>query len=273
MRFGATCRRRTGLCSSMTIWPHLGPDLGFLQDSGYAVIRFALAGGGEVTADGDPDFLGQRGPLVVEPSRIVMRTCAAPKEFLPAPVPTTVRRRVARRRTPRRGDAAIDLALVLDTGVGPLVLSRTAWQRVVAALRRSARARRPRPSNAAGRRAARRDLADPDPRDLVDHPEVRARRISRPGPRRIPAPASSWPARAGWSRCRTSRPGRHEPGSDDGVHATVRRGSARARQGPEQRGLPGADRADPRRHHRRRFGRTCRVCASICARRSPRSTA
>ena len=58
MRFGATCARGTGLCSSMTFWPHLGADLGFLQDAGYAVIRFALCGGGEVTADGDPDFLG-----------------------------------------------------------------------------------------------------------------------------------------------------------------------------------------------------------------------
>ena len=45
MRFGETCARGTGLCSSMTIRHHLGPDLGFLQDSGYAVIRFSLAAG------------------------------------------------------------------------------------------------------------------------------------------------------------------------------------------------------------------------------------
>ena len=112
----------------MTFWPHLGADLGFLQDSGYAVIRFALAGGGEVTADGDPDFLGQRGPLVVEPSRIVMRTCAAPNEFLPAPMPTTAVTCCKEPDAEAPGvTTGIDLALVLDTGVGPMVLSRSAW--------------------------------------------------------------------------------------------------------------------------------------------------
>ena len=41
-RFGAPCtRRRTGFCSSMTFWPHLGADDGFLEDAGYAVIRFS----------------------------------------------------------------------------------------------------------------------------------------------------------------------------------------------------------------------------------------
>jgi hypothetical protein len=132
MRFGATCPDGTGLCSSMTIWPHLGPDLGFLQDSGFAVIRFALAGGGEVTAEGDPDFLGQRGPLVVAPSRIVMRTCAVPNDFSPAtaptPVPACCKETDAESATMKSG---IDLALVLDTGVGPLVLSEDAWARIL----------------------------------------------------------------------------------------------------------------------------------------------
>ena len=135
MRFGETCARGTGFCSSMTIWPHLGPDLGFLQDSGYAVIRFSLAGGGEVTADGDPDFLGQRGPLVVEPSRIVMRTCAAPKEFLPAPMPTTAVTCCKETDAEAPGvKTGIELAMVLDTGVGPMVLSKSAWERVKATL-------------------------------------------------------------------------------------------------------------------------------------------
>src|SRR5215471_14600345 len=80
-RFGATCP--SGLCSSMTFWPHLGPDLGFLEDSGYAVLRFSLFGGGEVTADGDPDFLGQRAPLVLPPTRIELRTCMWPDNFAP----------------------------------------------------------------------------------------------------------------------------------------------------------------------------------------------
>ena len=236
----------------MTIWPHLGPDLGFLQDSGYAVIRFALAGGGEVTAEGDPDFLGQRGPLVVEPSRIVMRTCAAPKEFLPAPMPTTAVTCCKEPDAEAPGvKTGIDLAMVLDTGVGPMVLSRTAWLRVVAALVASGpdgRARRD-----AGRRAARRDLADPDPGHLVDHPEVRARRsrdraghgsrpLRRAGPR-APAGAGVVPDR---------------PGRDDQVQtmACTQPCDADPRE-PDKAQNSAAylevTRADPGRHHPRRL--------------------
>jgi hypothetical protein len=132
MRFGALCADGMNLCSSMTIWPHLGPDLGFLQDAGYAVIRFALAGGGEVTADGDPDFLGQRGPLVVAPSRIVFRTCAVPKDFAPMPLPTPIVTCCKETDAEAPGTkTGIDLAMVLDTGVGPMILSNTAWLRIV----------------------------------------------------------------------------------------------------------------------------------------------
>ena len=106
----------------MTFWGHHGADLGYLQDSGYAVLRFSLAGGGEVTAEGDPDFFGQRGPLVLAPTRIVLRTCAVPADFSPE---------MPRETCCREPDAArlatgVDLALLLDTGVGPLVLSRAA---------------------------------------------------------------------------------------------------------------------------------------------------
>ena len=41
--FGAACANN-GLCSSVTFWSHLGPDLGFLEDSGYAVLRFTAFG-------------------------------------------------------------------------------------------------------------------------------------------------------------------------------------------------------------------------------------
>ena len=132
-RIGETCLGATGLCSSMTIWNHLGPDLGFLEDAGYAVVRFSLAGGGETTAEGDPDFLGERGPLVLAASRIVLRTCAVPREFNPDPVITPI---VACCK-PQDAEAmktGVDLALVLDTGVGPLVLSQAAWARVKARL-------------------------------------------------------------------------------------------------------------------------------------------
>jgi hypothetical protein len=139
MRFGATptagetCLGSTGLCSSMTFFSHQGADLGFLEDAGYAVLRFGLAGGGETTAKGDPDFLGQRGPLVLAPSRIVLRTCAAPNDFAPDLTeisPTACCKELAAEAM----KTGVDLALVLDTGVGPMVLSASAWTRLKAAL-------------------------------------------------------------------------------------------------------------------------------------------
>jgi hypothetical protein len=131
MRFGAACTSASGRCSSMTIWGHLGADLGFLEDAGYAVIRFALYGGGEVTAEGDPDFTGQRGPLVLPPTRIVFRTCAVPADFAPdLPLETMC----CREADALQRATGVDLALMLDTGVGPLVLSASAWGRVKAKL-------------------------------------------------------------------------------------------------------------------------------------------
>jgi len=132
MRFGAACTGTPNMrCSSMTFWGHLGADLGFLEDAGYAVIRFALYGGGEVTAEGDPDFLGQRGPLVVPPTRIVFRTCAAPVDFAPdLPLETMC----CKEADALQRSSGVDLALALDTGVGPLVLSASSWTRVKAKL-------------------------------------------------------------------------------------------------------------------------------------------
>ena len=60
LRFGAACGTNgMDQCSTMTFWNHLGADIGFLEDAGYAVIRYSLYGGGETTAKGDPDFLGR----------------------------------------------------------------------------------------------------------------------------------------------------------------------------------------------------------------------
>ena len=67
----------------MTFWNHLGEDESLLEDAGYAVVFFTAFGGGEITADGDPDFLGLRGPLTVPPTRVVLRTCAVPDAFSP----------------------------------------------------------------------------------------------------------------------------------------------------------------------------------------------
>jgi len=130
LRFGATCG--TSVCSSMTFWNHLGPDLGFLEDSGYAVLRFSLYGGGEITAEGDPDFLGQRGPLTESPTRIVLRGCVAPKAFMPDL--STMADKCCTATDAQNQASGVDLALTLYTGVGPLVLSQSAWDRVTAEL-------------------------------------------------------------------------------------------------------------------------------------------
>jgi len=131
-RLGATCidelTKLTKICSSMTFWAHLGPDLGFLEDAGYAVIRFSPFGGGETTAQGDADFLGERGPLVLAPTRIVLRACAAPTPFTPD-LPTDM---CCKNADAARLATGADLALVLDTGVGPMVLGQSAWTRVKA---------------------------------------------------------------------------------------------------------------------------------------------
>jgi hypothetical protein len=117
-------------CSSVTFWPHQGASEAFLEDAGYAVLRFSPFGGGETTASSPPDFLGLEAPVTLPPTRVVLRACAAPRVFA---------RTEAREACCARGDeitraSGIDLALLLATGVGPMVLSQSAWTRIAATL-------------------------------------------------------------------------------------------------------------------------------------------
>jgi|GEM_PF-1207117 len=137
-RFGALCPHGgAGLCPSMTFWNHLGEDASLLEDAGYAVVNFTAFGGGEITAEGNPDFLGLRGPLDVPPTRVVLRACALPDAF--SPVTGSAKLSPALLANCKNGQDAsnqasgVDLSLMIDTGVGPLVLSASAWTRVVAA--------------------------------------------------------------------------------------------------------------------------------------------
>ncbi|HEY6475831.1 MAG TPA: hypothetical protein VI456_04565 [Polyangia bacterium] len=134
-RFGELCAPGgSALCSSMTFWSHLAEDASLLEDAGYAVVNFTPFGGGEVTADGDPDFLGLRGPLTVPATRVVLRACALPDPF--TPVAGSPRLSIAGCNTAQdvlTQKSGVDLSLMIDTGVGPLVLAASAWQRVVAA--------------------------------------------------------------------------------------------------------------------------------------------
>jgi hypothetical protein len=149
-RFGALCADGVSTtCSWMTFWPDLGADDSFLEDAGYAVLNFTLFGGGEVTANGDADFLGLRGPLQIPATRVVLRACAAPSAFLPsdatpgvAPSPAccTAADAIAL-------SSGVDLSLLVDTGVGPLVLSQSAWTKVAAAALASSGAAPPAPTS------------------------------------------------------------------------------------------------------------------------------
>ena len=121
----------------MTFWGHLNEDASLLEDAGYAVVNFTPFGGGEITADGDPDFLGLRGPLDVPATRVVLRACALPDAF--SPITGSSKLSAASVANCKNGQDAldqasgVDLSLMIDTGVGPLVLSASAWTRVVAA--------------------------------------------------------------------------------------------------------------------------------------------
>ena len=113
---------------SMTFWPYQRADDGFLEDVGYAVLHFTPFGGGELTGNGPKDLLGLRGPINVPATRVVFRGCVTPAPFDPSdPV---------REACCHRGDEVtnalngVPLSLMLSTGAGPLVLSRSAWDRV-----------------------------------------------------------------------------------------------------------------------------------------------
>lgn len=130
VRLGGPCPAgaSTPTCPSMTLWPRQAANEGFLEDAGYAVLRFTLFGGGEVTASGDPDLFGARAPLQLPPTRAVLRACAAPRAFSP----TEPRELCCARGDEVSLSTGVDLSLLLATGVGPLVLSASAWDRLEA---------------------------------------------------------------------------------------------------------------------------------------------
>lgn len=100
----------------------------FLAAAGYAVLRSKRRGGGELEARAPSDGIGPRGPYQYPPTQLVLRACAAPAPFSrEAPLPATCCPGEERRLA-----SGTDLALVIGTGVGPLVLGRSAWQRVSA---------------------------------------------------------------------------------------------------------------------------------------------
>ncbi|HEX2657135.1 MAG TPA: hypothetical protein VHU40_02640 [Polyangia bacterium] len=96
----------------------------------YSVLHFNLLGGGELTAVSEPDFLGLTGPVEYAASRVLLRACAVPPAADPVTDPQPL---CCTRSDANRLAAGTNLALVVATGVGPLVLSESAWTRVAAA--------------------------------------------------------------------------------------------------------------------------------------------
>jgi hypothetical protein len=97
----------------------------FLSATGHAVLRVDRKGGGELEARGLPDWLGLRGPHQYPSSSIVLRACVAPDAFSREATPPHCCRGDERTFT-----TGTDMALVLGTGTGPLVLARAAWERL-----------------------------------------------------------------------------------------------------------------------------------------------
>ncbi len=115
---------------AMTLWARLGPSDGFLDAGGFAVLHFSLFGGAELTAESRPDFLGLTGPVEIPSTRVVLRTCAVPDVFDPN---TPEQARCCKRGDEVALATGANLALMVATGVGPLVLSQAAWNRIATA--------------------------------------------------------------------------------------------------------------------------------------------
>ena len=158
------------------------PTSGSCEDSGYAVLRFSLSGGGEVTAEGDPGL---------------PRTARAAGAGADA-------HRAAQLRGAGRFLARHAARDMCCTGAGRRPAGDGRRSRAAARHRcRAARAQqrrvgrasrpgcRPNPCADRSRRLADRDLAETDRRHLVDHSAVRAGRPGNGRRRPIRAPASS----------------------------------------------------------------------------------
>jgi hypothetical protein len=115
---------------AVTFWRYQATGDGFLAAAGYAVLHLPRRGGGQLDALDPPDGFGQRAPHRFPSSRLLVRACAAPARFArDAALP-----RQCCVEDEGRLSSGADLSLVLATGIGPVVLGRSAWQRVVARL-------------------------------------------------------------------------------------------------------------------------------------------
>jgi hypothetical protein len=114
----------------LVIWPEQQATDGFLSAAGYAVLHVERRGGGELESKAPREGLGPAGPYQYPPSLLVLRACGAAAPFdraqsLPPRCCADDLRTLS---------TGADLSLLLGTGVGRVVLSRSAWNRVATRL-------------------------------------------------------------------------------------------------------------------------------------------
>jgi hypothetical protein len=110
----------------LLLWSEQRATDQFLSENGYAVMRIARRGGGELEALAPRDGLGPRGPFQYPPSMLVVRACGAADSF-DREAPPPARCCTGDERTLATGT---DLALLVGTGHGRLVLAKSAWTRI-----------------------------------------------------------------------------------------------------------------------------------------------
>jgi hypothetical protein len=113
----------------LVLWASQPASDGFLAESGYAVLRVTRRGASETEVHA-PGGIGPGGPYQFPPSLLALRACAAPAGF---------DREAAPPASCCPGDertlaSGVDLSLLLGTGYGPLILSRSAWNRITRTL-------------------------------------------------------------------------------------------------------------------------------------------
>jgi hypothetical protein len=114
----------------IVFWSRQPASDAFLSTAGYAVLRIKRRGASETVARAPPDSLGASGPYQFPPSLLELRACAAPAAF-DRTTPPPSRCCAGDERTLSTG---VDLALLLGTGYGPIILSRSAWDRIARTL-------------------------------------------------------------------------------------------------------------------------------------------
>jgi hypothetical protein len=118
--------RNAELKPTVTFWDRQPASTGFLDTAKYAVLEMDPLGGGQLSAKGQPDLFGIRGPHQFAGSQMVVRGCAAAKSFVPAKETLTA----CCRGDEQKQATGVDVALVVSTGIGGVLISESAWLRI-----------------------------------------------------------------------------------------------------------------------------------------------